>query len=221
MTPHRSRGGHRFHHRATRAQRRGRLGRMDVPNLTRDDARVRADLLALESYDITLDVTDPAGQPAERMFRSRTEIRFTATQPGASTFVDLLAETDPRGDPQRRPGRHDGYEPADGLVLTDLAADNVLVVDADMLFTNTGEGLHRFQDPVDGEVYLYSQFETADAKRMFACFDQPDLKATFTFGPPCRRTGRPCATAPRTRPRRRPRRQDRALRDDGPDVRRT
>jgi aminopeptidase N len=57
----------------------------------------------------------------------------------------------------------------------------VLVVDADLLYTNTGEGLHRFVDPVDGEVYLYSQFETADAKRMYACFDQPDLKGTFAL----------------------------------------
>ena len=53
------------------------------------------------------------------------------------------------------------------------------MVEADCRYSNTGEGLHRFVDPVDGEVYLYSQFETADAKRMFACFDQPDLKATF------------------------------------------
>ena len=72
------------------------------------------------------------------------------------------------------------YAPEDGLALTDLAADNMLVVDADLLYTNTGEGLHRFVDPVDSEVYLYTQFETADAKRMYACFDQPDLKATFT-----------------------------------------
>ena len=63
--------------------------------------------------------------------------------------------------------------------LAGLADHNVVVVDADCRYSNTGEGLHRFVDPVDGEVYLYSQFETADAKRMFACFDQPDLKATF------------------------------------------
>ena len=62
-------------------------------------------------------------------------------------------------------------------MLPDLAADNTVVVDADLLYTNTGEGLHRFVDPLDGEVYLYSQFETADAKRVYACFDQPDLKA--------------------------------------------
>ena len=66
------------------------------------------------------------------------------------------------------------------MPLADLAADNELVVDAVGLYTNTGEGLHRFVDPVDGAVYLYSQFETADAKRLYACFDQPDLKATFT-----------------------------------------
>ena len=63
--------------------------------------------------------------------------------------------------------------------LRGLSEHNVVVVDADCSYSNTGEGLHRFVDPVDGEVYLYSQFETADAKRVFACFDQPDLKATF------------------------------------------
>ena len=72
-----------------------------------------------------------------------------------------------------------GYDESTGIPLRGLAEHNVVVVDADCLYSNTGEGLHRFVDPVDDEVYLYSQFETADAKRMFACFDQPDLKATF------------------------------------------
>ncbi|MFY9766201.1 MAG: aminopeptidase N, partial [Mycobacterium sp.] len=71
------------------------------------------------------------------------------------------------------------YDESTGIALTGLAEHNLVVVDADCRYSNTGEGLHRFVDPVDGEVYLYSQFETADAKRMFACFDQPDLKATF------------------------------------------
>src|SRR6202011_6385272 len=66
-----------------------------------------------------------------------------------------------------------------GIALSGLSEHNVVVVHADCLYSNTGEGLHRFVDPVDGEVYLYSQFETADAKRMFAWFDQPDLKAAF------------------------------------------
>ena len=72
-----------------------------------------------------------------------------------------------------------GYDESTGIPLRGLAEHNVLVVDADCRYSNTGEGLHRFVDPVDDEVYLYSQFETADAKRMFACFDQPDLKAAF------------------------------------------
>ena len=72
-----------------------------------------------------------------------------------------------------------GYDESTGIALTGLAEHDVVVVDADCRYSNTGEGLHRFVDPVDDEVYLYSQFETADAKRMFACFDQPDLKATF------------------------------------------
>jgi aminopeptidase N len=70
-----------------------------------------------------------------------------------------------------------GYDEADGIALPTLAASNEVVIEADGRYMNTGEGLHRFTDPVDGGVYLYSQFETADAKRMYACFDQPDLKA--------------------------------------------
>ena len=74
-----------------------------------------------------------------------------------------------------------GYREEDGIALPDLAGENELTVVATGRYMNTGEGLHRFVDPVDGAVYLYSQFETADAKRLFACFDQPDLKARFTL----------------------------------------
>ena len=154
---------------------------MAVPNLTRDDARVRAELLDVDSYDIVLDLTDGGGKPSERTFRCKTTIRFTAARPGSSTFLDVLAE---RLHSVRVNGADvdvSGYQPEDGIVLADLAADNMVEVEADMLYTNTGEGLHRFVDPLDGQTYLYSQFETADAKRVYACFDQPDLKATFTF----------------------------------------
>ncbi|ORA58553.1 hypothetical protein BST26_21755, partial [Mycolicibacterium insubricum] len=64
-----------------------------------------------------------------------------------------------------------GYDESTGIPLRGLTAHNVVVVEADCRYSNTGEGLHRFVDPVDSQVYLYSQFETADAKRMFACFD--------------------------------------------------
>ena len=99
----------------------------------------------------------------------------------AVTYVDVIADGFREVTLNGRKLDTAAYRPEDGLALPDLAADNTLVVDADLLYTNTGEGLHRFVDPVDGEVYLYSQFETADAKRMYACFDQPDLKAPLTL----------------------------------------
>jgi aminopeptidase N len=152
-----------------------------VPNLTRDDAQRRAELLHIESYDIELDLTDGGGKPSERVFRSTTTIQFTAARAGASTFVDLIADALHSVTLNGADVDVSGYDSEHGITLPDLRADNTLVVDADLLYTNTGEGLHRFVDPLDGETYLYSQFETADAKRMYTCFDQPDLKATFTI----------------------------------------
>jgi aminopeptidase N len=152
-----------------------------VANLTREDALARAELLDVKSYDVVLDLTDGGGKPSDRTFRSTTTITFTAARPGAETFVDVTADQFHAVTLNGDAVDTSAYRPQDGIALTNLAAENVLVVDADLRYTNTGEGLHRFVDPLDGEVYLYSQFETADAKRMYACFDQPDLKATFTF----------------------------------------
>ncbi|UQX89651.1 aminopeptidase N [Jatrophihabitans telluris] len=152
-----------------------------VPNLTREDARQRAGLLRVESYDVTLDLTDADGGPSERIFRSRTVVTFAADKPGASTFIDVVAERFHEVSLNGTPIDVSGYEPDEGIVLPGLAADNVLVVDADLLYTTIGQGLHRFVDPVDDAVYLYTQFETTDSKRMYACFDQPDLKATFSL----------------------------------------
>ncbi len=153
-----------------------------TPNdLTRDEAAIRARLLTVASYDVALDLTDGAGAPGSGTFRSTSSIRFSCSEPGASTHIDLTA-------PSVRSIVLNGQDvdPAtafDGnrIRLTGLAADNELVVDADGAYMRTGEGMHRFVDPVDGSVYLYTQFETFDAHRMYACFDQPDLKAVFRF----------------------------------------
>ncbi|QHG84150.1 aminopeptidase N [Rhodococcus rhodochrous] len=151
---------------------------MAPPNLTREQAAERAAILSVDNYSIELDLTDGAGAPGTTTFRSVTTVRFDATA-GASTFIDLVAKTVHSATLNGEPVDVSGYSEETGIALTGLAAHNELVVDADCLYTNTGEGLHRFVDPTDDAVYLYSQFETADAKRMFACFDQPDLKATF------------------------------------------
>jgi len=146
-------------------------------NLRRDEARERATLLAVESYDVELDLTDGSGEkPGETTFRSRTTVRFGCRQPGADTHLDLTAVALHEATLNGRP--LDGFD-GNRLVLTGLDAENVLVVEADCSYMRTGEGLHRFVDPVDGGVYLYSQFETFEAHRVYGCFDQPDLKAAF------------------------------------------
>ncbi|MEY8015411.1 aminopeptidase N [Mycobacterium servetii] len=151
---------------------------MALPNLTRDQAVERAALITVDSYQISLDLTDGSGAPGDRAFRSTTTVVFDALT-GADTVLDIAADTIRSATLNGRDLDVSGYDESTGIPLRGLADRNVVVVDADCRYSNTGEGLHRFVDPVDDETYLYSQFETADAKRMFACFDQPDLKATF------------------------------------------
>jgi aminopeptidase N len=149
-----------------------------LPNLTRDQAVERAALITVDSYQISLDVTDGNGAPGERTFRSTTTVVFDALA-GADTVIDIAADSIRTATLNGRELDISGYDESTGIPLRGLADRNVVVVDADCRYSHTGEGLHCFVDPVDDETYLYSQFETADAKRVFACFDQPDLKATF------------------------------------------
>ncbi|MFI5533282.1 aminopeptidase N [Kitasatospora sp. NPDC051853] len=150
---------------------------MPGTNLTREEARTRAALLHVESYDIDLDLSSAREGGT---FRSTTTVRFTATTPGAESFIDLVAPSVSEIVLNGRALPLDSF--ADSrIALPGLAAENELKVVADCAFTNTGEGLHRFVDPVDGETYLYTQFEVPDARRVFASFEQPDLKASFTF----------------------------------------
>ena len=148
---------------------------MPGQNLTRLEATDRSATVHTRSYDVTLDLTR-----GETVFGSSTTVRFTSA-PGSSTFIDLIA---PVVHSISLNGR--ALDPAEvyadsRITLTRLAADNELVVVADCAYMHTGEGLHRFTDPADGETYLYSQFEVPDSRRVFAVFEQPDLKATFTF----------------------------------------
>ncbi|MFY1676897.1 MULTISPECIES: aminopeptidase N [unclassified Streptomyces] len=155
---------------------------MPGTNLTREEARRRAKLLTVDSYEIDLDLS---GAQGDDTFRSVTTVRFDVAADAdgeAASFIDLVAPT-----------VHEVTLNGDALVPGEVFANarialpgllpgrNVLRVVADCAYTNTGEGLHKFVDPVDEQVYLYTQFEVPDARRVFASFEQPDLKATFRF----------------------------------------
>ncbi len=139
-----------------------------VRNLRQVEAAERARILDVAHYDINLDLTDGAGYPGDRVFRSTTEVRFTCSEPGATTFIEVAAESIRSATLNGEPVDTSAWSAEGGLDLPALAADNVLVIDADFLYSATGQGLHRSVDPVDKEIYLYSQFETADAQRVYA-----------------------------------------------------
>ncbi|MFI7290358.1 aminopeptidase N [Streptomyces anulatus] len=152
---------------------------MPGTNLTREEAQERARLLTVDAYEIDLDLS---GAQEGGTYRSVTTVRFDCAEAGAESFIDLVA-----------PAVHDVVLNGKDLDVAAVFRDarialphlregaNELKVVADCSYTNTGEGLHRFVDPVDEQAYLYTQFEVPDARRVFASFEQPDLKATFAF----------------------------------------
>src|SRR4029453_18078991 len=145
-----------------------------MPSLTRAEATARAAVVNVDAYEVDLDLTTGA-----ETFRSRTVVRFGA-EPGAATFIDVepadLISATLNGTPLD-PAALSRYR----LEMSDLAATNELVVEAWMAYSNTGEGLHRFVDPADEQVYLYAHMFLDGARRIFGCFDQPDLKASVTL----------------------------------------
>ena len=142
-------------------------------SLQRAEAESRRALLDGLSYDATLDLASD-----DSTFRSVTRIRFTSR--GGATFVDLkpaaVASIHLNGDPVDVDLLDRGRLP-----LETVAGANELVVDATMRFRNDGEGLHRSVDPADGRHYVYGMSFMDAAPSVFACFDQPDLKAPYTL----------------------------------------
>jgi aminopeptidase N len=148
-------------------------------NLQRAEAAARSALISTTSYDVSLDVRQ-APDPQVAGYPTRSVINFTA-RPGTSTFLDFIGSD-----------VHSVFLNGKGLRVTDvvdgarirldnLQDENQVTVTGTALYSRSGEGMHRFVDPADGQCYLYTQYEPADARRVFANFEQPDLKATYTF----------------------------------------
>jgi aminopeptidase N len=129
----------------------------------------------VQSYQVSLDLT--AG---DEFFTSETIIKFTCNQPGYESFIDAVGRSVISATLNGQVVDTSNYD-GESIFLKNLAADNDLIIKMSTPYSNTGEGLQRSVDPVDNEVYLYSQGETAFIRKMYPCFDQPDLKATFTL----------------------------------------
>jgi aminopeptidase N len=157
-------------------ERTRRRRRMPVAEITRSETSERARLLRVEAYDVTLDLTR-----GSEVFRSTSTISFECTEPGSSSYLDLVAETvheiTLNGVPADPVAAY-----ADGrIALTGLADRNILTVTADCRYSHDGTGLHRAVDPADQKIYTYTKFEPAYARTVYANFEQPDLKASFAI----------------------------------------
>jgi len=149
---------------------------MSSANLSRDETARRAASITLREVRVELDL---AGAPerARTGFSTTTTLTFDATE--AETWLDFIGESVDRVtvDGEEREVRWDGAR----ILLDRLGGSHVVRVEGVAAYSRSGEGMHRFHDPVDGETYLYTQYEPADSRRVMACFEQPDLKASYTF----------------------------------------
>ena len=150
---------------------------MPGENLTKIEALTRSRLITVKNYDIEIDLREVA---SSETFHTQAVVTFLA-EPGESSFIDAIAHTVHRVVLNGKDLPVAEVFQDSRIALSGLKADNTLQIDADFLYTNSGEGLHRFVDPVDQEIYLYTQFEVPDSRRVFPVFEQPDLKATFRF----------------------------------------
>jgi aminopeptidase N len=155
---------------------------MPVAEITRAETQQRAQLLHVRSYDVALDLTrGPSANGGLEVFGSVSVISFDCAEPGASSFADLVAETVHEITLNGVPVDPAAAWSQGRIALTGLAASNELRVVADCGYTSSGVGMHRSVDSADGKVYLYAKFEPAYARSVYACFEQPDLKAAVSF----------------------------------------
>ena len=146
--------------------------------ITRDESQQRARLIRVDGYEVELDLTRGG-----EVFGSGTTVRFGCAEPGASSFIDLIADQEKVREITLNGTALDpaAYFANGRITLPDLAAENTLRVVADLAYMNDSTGLHRAVDPLDGKVYLYTNLAPAEVRKVFAHFEQPDLKGTFAF----------------------------------------
>lgn len=149
---------------------------MSSANLTRDETAARSAALTAHDIRVELDLRDAENQE-QSGFGTTTTLVFDAT--ASDTWIDFIGDSvsSVTVNGIEQPVAYDGAR----IAVTGLEASNTVVIEARGLYSRSGEGLHRFVDPVDGETYLYTQYEPADSRRVMACFEQPDMKAAFTF----------------------------------------
>lgn len=151
---------------------------MNNENLSQQEAATRASLISIDTYDVHVDLTHAAA--GLETFPVATTVRFSAT-PGESTFIDYIHQA---VDSVKLNGKTlplDDVVQGSRITLPSLEEENVLTIKGRSYYSRSGEGLHRYTDPADNRTYLYTQYEPADCRRVFPCFEQPDLKAVFNF----------------------------------------
>lgn len=149
---------------------------MSSANLTRDETAARSAAVRVHAIAVDLDLRS-ATDAATDAFETVSTLRFSSSEP--ATWVDFIGESVVRVEVNGRdvPVEWDGAR----VRVTGLDAENDVRITARGRYSRSGEGLHRFVDPVDGAVYLYTQYEPADCRRVYPCFEQPDMKARWRF----------------------------------------
>ena len=152
--------------------------RSDSPtNLRHEEAAWRASVCQVTSSHVAIDVTT-AIDPSEVAFTVHCRMHLHIRRPVEGLWVDFVGQG---VDSVSIDGRlvaviWDGARIA--LPVLDPGG-HVVEIGAHGLYSNSGQGLHRFHDPVDGATYLYTHFEPSDARRAWPVMEQPDLKTRF------------------------------------------